>query len=97
MLEEMTGINGETVRKILVKDFKKKKMCACFVPHLLMLDQKHQPTAWSVEFAEMTDENRNFLRRIVTGDKSWCFMYNQDTKCQECNLVESKETESSES
>jgi transposase len=30
MLEEMTGINREKVRKILVEDFKKKKLCARF-------------------------------------------------------------------
>jgi DNA-binding transcriptional regulator YhcF (GntR family) len=35
MLEEMTGINRETVRKILVEDLKKKKVCARFVPHFL--------------------------------------------------------------
>jgi hypothetical protein len=36
MLDEMTGINRETVHKILVEDLKKEKVCACFVPHLLM-------------------------------------------------------------
>jgi hypothetical protein len=41
MLEEMTGISRETVRKILVKDFKKKKVCGRFVPHLLMPDQNY--------------------------------------------------------
>jgi hypothetical protein len=34
MLKEMTGINRETVRKILVGDLKKIKVCAHFVPHL---------------------------------------------------------------
>jgi hypothetical protein len=38
--------------------------------------------------------DRNVLNRIVTGE-SWYFMYNPEKK--ECNLVESKETESSES
>jgi hypothetical protein len=56
MLEEMTGINTETVRKILVEDLKKKKVYARFVPHLLTPDQKHQRAAPSVEFVEMTDD-----------------------------------------
>lgn len=54
ILKEMTGINRETVHKILVKDLKKKKVCAHFVPHLLTPDQKHQHTASSVEIAEMS-------------------------------------------
>jgi hypothetical protein len=79
MLEEMTGINKETVRKILAEDLKKKKVCTGFVPHLLMPDQKHQHAASPVEFVEMTDDNRNALKRIVTGDESWCFMHNPET------------------
>jgi hypothetical protein len=71
MLEEMTRINRQTVHKILVEDF-----------HLLMPDQKHQHAASSVEFIEMTDDDRNVLKRIVTGDESWCFMYEPETKRQ---------------
>jgi hypothetical protein len=70
MLEEMTGINRETVRKILAEDLKKKKVCARFVPHLLMPDQKHQRAASSVEFVDMVDDDRNVLKGIVTGDES---------------------------
>jgi histone-lysine N-methyltransferase SETMAR len=81
MLEEMTGINRETVCKILVEDLKKKNVCARFVPHLLTPDQKHQCPASPVEFVEMVDD-RNVLTRIVTGDESWCFMYDPETKPQ---------------
>jgi hypothetical protein len=75
MLEEMTGINRETVHKISVEGLKKEKVCACFVPHLLMQDQKHQRAASSVEFVEMIHTDRNFVKRIVMDDESWCFMY----------------------
>jgi hypothetical protein len=82
MLEEMTGINREKVRKISIEDLKKKKACAPFVPHLLTPDQKHQCTAPSVEFVEMIDDERNVLKRTVTGDESWCFMYDPETERQ---------------
>jgi hypothetical protein len=78
----MIGINRETVCKILVEDVKKKKVCTHFVPNLLTPDQKHQHTASSVEILEMTDD-RNVLKWIVTGDESWRFMYDPETKCQE--------------
>jgi hypothetical protein len=54
-----------------------------------MPNQKHQRAASSVEYVEMTDDNRNVLKRIVTGDKSWfscnggrklVFMYDPETK-----------------
>jgi hypothetical protein len=63
----MTGINRETVCKILVKDLKKIEMCSHFVSHLLTPDQKYQRAASSVEFAEMTDDDRNVLKRCVMG------------------------------
>jgi hypothetical protein len=49
---------------------KRKKVCAPFVPHLLTPDQKHQRAASSVEFVEMTDDDRNVLKRIATGEES---------------------------
>jgi hypothetical protein len=80
MVEEMPGINRLTVHKILVEKSKKKKVCAHFA-HLLTPDQTHQCAALSVEFVEMTDD-RNALKRTVTGDESWCFMHDSETKCQ---------------
>jgi hypothetical protein len=57
-LEEMTGINRGTVRKILIEDLGKKKVLA-LVRHLLTPDQEHQRPASSVEFVEIADNDRN--------------------------------------
>jgi hypothetical protein len=43
-------------------------VCTRFVPHLLTPDQKHQRAASSVEIVEMIDDDRNVLKRIITGD-----------------------------
>jgi hypothetical protein len=75
---------------ILDEDLKKKKVCARFVPRFLTPDQKHQRAPSSVEFVEMTDDDRNVLNRIVTVDESCCFMYDSGNKTSECNLVELK-------
>jgi hypothetical protein len=77
MLEEMTGINRETVRKILLEYLKKKKVCAHSVPHLLTPDKKHQRPESSVEFVEMTDDDRS---RFVAGDESVCSLDDPETK-----------------
>jgi hypothetical protein len=57
MVEEMTGFNRETVRKILAEDLEKKKVCARFIPRLLTPDQKHQRSVSSVEFVVMIDDD----------------------------------------
>jgi hypothetical protein len=49
---------------------------------LLTPDQKHQRAASSVEFIEMIDGDRNVLKRIVTEDENWCFVYDPETKRQ---------------
>jgi hypothetical protein len=90
MLEEITGINRETVRKILVEDLKKKKVCARFVSHLLTPDLKHQRAASSVEFVEMIGDNRNVLKSIIAGDESWCFVYDPETKRQNATWMTPK-------
>jgi hypothetical protein len=84
--EEMTGMDRETAHKILLEDLKKKKVCACFVPPLLMSDRKLHHAILSVEFVEMSDDDRNVLKRIVIGNERWCFMYDPDTKRQRVQL-----------
>jgi hypothetical protein len=89
MLEEVTGINRETVCKILVKYLRKKKVCARFV-HFLTPDQKHQRAASSVEFVEMIDDDRNVLKRTVTGDEGWCFLCDPERKRQKATWLSPK-------
>jgi hypothetical protein len=69
---------------------KKKKVCARFVPHLLTPDQTHQRAASPVEFVEMIDDDRNILKRIVTGDESWCFICDPETKRQSATWLSPK-------
>jgi transposase len=97
MLEEMTGINRETVRKILVEDLKKRKMCAHFVSHFLKPDQKPQCTASSVEFVEMIDDDRTVLKSIVTADDSWCFMYDPEANRQSASWLSPKKPKAQKS
>jgi hypothetical protein len=90
MLGGMRGISREIVLKILVEDLKKKIMSTHFVPRLLTPDQKHQCAASSVEFVEMIVDDRNVLKRIVTGDEIRRFMYDPETKSQSATWVSPK-------
>lgn len=87
LLEEITGINRETIRIILHEDLGKRKLCARFVPHSLTEDQKKQRVLSSKEFVELADSDKSFLERIVTGDETWCFMYDPETKRQSASWL----------
>jgi hypothetical protein len=54
---------------------------------LLTHDQKQQHAKSPVEIVEMTNDNRNVLKRTVMYNESWCFMYDPDTKCQSATWV----------
>jgi hypothetical protein len=43
----------------------------------------------------MIDDDIDVLKRILTGDENWCFMYDPEKK-SESTLVDFKETDSSE-
>jgi hypothetical protein len=94
MLEETTVINRKTARKILVKVWERKKVCACSVPYLLTPHQKHQCPASFREFVKIIDADINVLKTNLRGDES--SMYDLETKRQRRNFFESKGTESSE-
>jgi hypothetical protein len=45
----------------------------------------------------MIDDDKNVLKRTVTGGEIWCFMYDPETKCQTVTWLSKKKNESSES
>lgn len=82
MLEDQTGINRESIRKILIEDLGKRKICSRFVPHSLTPEQMQRRVDCSKNFIFNCDSNPNFINSIVTGDESWCFQYDPETKRQ---------------
>jgi hypothetical protein len=53
-------------------------VCSSFVK----AGSKHKRAASAVEFVEVIDDDINVLKRIVTDDESWCFVYDPETKRQ---------------
>ncbi|XKL64661.1 hypothetical protein PGB90_004747 [Kerria lacca] len=82
MLGEVFHIDKETVRINILEDLKKKKLYARFVPHALTNEQKEERMEVSRDLLQTCKTDPNFLRRIVTGDESWCFAYDPKTKRQ---------------
>jgi hypothetical protein len=74
------NISKDTIRAIMHDDLGKKKVCTKFVPHLLMPEQKTLRMESCRNFVEMVEKDKSVLSKIVTGDETWCFMYDPTTK-----------------
>jgi len=53
---------------------------AKFVPRLLSSAQKEYRISVCTELKEQAENNPNFISTINTGDKSWVFGYDPETK-----------------
>jgi len=53
-----------------------------FVPHLLTDDQKENHDEISQELLAKANGNENFLKNIITGDETWVYRYDVETKMQ---------------
>ena len=69
-------MNRETVRQIVKGDLGMRKFSAKMVPRILTHDQKQRRLHISSDLlcnAEMFDKG-------ITGDETWCFQYDPETK-----------------
>ena len=64
------NIGKDTVRKIVVEDLRKQKICSHFVPHSLTPEQKDQRTAACRDLIATADSDPDFFKKIVTGDET---------------------------
>jgi len=67
---------------ILTDDLRMKRVCAKFVPRLLTDDQREQRQTIARDLFERSCEDVQFLKNIVTGDESWVYGYDPETKQQ---------------
>lgn len=81
-LATMTGISIGTVHSILTEDLKMSRICAKFVPKILDDDQKERRKTCAQEMLEQVDNDPDFLEMVVTGDESWIYSYDPQTKMQ---------------
>jgi len=87
MLADEVNIGKDTVRKIVVEDLRKRKICSCFVPHSLTPEMKEQRFAACRDFIATADSDPDFFKKTVTGDGKWCFAYDPTTKRQSAAWV----------
>ena len=76
------GISLSSRDAILTGDLHMKLVCAKFVPRLLADDQREQGQTIARVLFERSCEDVQFLKNTVTGDESWLYGYDPETKQQ---------------
>jgi hypothetical protein len=82
MMSDELNINKETIRQILHEHLRKRKISTKFVQHNLTDKQKLRRLTPCQDFIQTCEGNPTFLDCIVTGDESWLFQYDPETKSQ---------------
>ncbi|UYV62779.1 hypothetical protein LAZ67_2001911 [Cordylochernes scorpioides] len=81
-LEQDTGISKTTIGRIVTQDLKLKKTPAKFIPRFLTNEQKLCRLATCEDMMEMTRTDPEWKDKIITGDETWVYGYDPETKPQ---------------
>jgi len=87
MLADEVNIGKDTMRRSVVEDLRKRKICSCFVPHSLTPEQNDQRTEACQDLIATADSDPDFFKKTVSGDEMWCFAYDPTTRHQSAAWV----------
>jgi histone-lysine N-methyltransferase SETMAR len=80
-IEELSGIHSSSVLKILRERPGIRKICVRWVPHLLTDEQKQSRVRLASQVIEKYDKcDPHRLEEIVTGDETWIYHFQLDSK-----------------
>ncbi|UYV60925.1 hypothetical protein LAZ67_1002855 [Cordylochernes scorpioides] len=81
-LEQDTGISKTTIGKIVTKDLKLKRLLQNSSQDSLTNEQKLCRLATCENMLEMTRTDPEWIDKIITGDETWVYGYDPETKRQ---------------
>ncbi|KAL6417959.1 hypothetical protein ACFW04_012427 [Cataglyphis niger] len=67
---------------LLTEKLNMHRVAAKFVPRLLTEEQKEKRIAVSRELLDLSNDNKNFLKNVITGGETWIHNYNAEIKAQ---------------
>jgi hypothetical protein len=82
MITESLNIPKTLALQILKKDLGKRKLCSHFVPHSLTPEQREDRVTSCQDIFAVADADKNFFNKIITGNVTWCFACDPETKCK---------------
>jgi histone-lysine N-methyltransferase SETMAR len=81
-LADEIGISYGICQQIQSAELGVHLITARFVPRILIADQKQQHVNVCEELHQIASDNAIFLYRVITGDESWIYGYDPETKQQ---------------
>jgi transposase len=81
-IAEEVNISFGSCQAILTEDLAMRCVAAKFVPRLLSDDQKSQRLEVCEELKRRVEMEPHFMSRIITGDETWVYGYDPETKLQ---------------
>ena len=82
LIAEQLNLNKSTVHDVLKNNLQMRKVSAKLVSKNLTVQQKDNRKDIYTDFIERIEQDPNFLKTIITGDESWIFYYDSETKRQ---------------
>jgi len=79
---EIGGLSYRTVQRILEDNLNMRCISTRFVPRLLSVDQKALRISVCRELKQQARDDPNFISNIITGDETWVYGYDPETKQQ---------------
>jgi hypothetical protein len=79
-VSEQINVSWSSCQRILTEDLRMRRVSVKFVPRLLTEEQKDNRVNVCRDLKEELRNDPNFLTKIVTGDESWCYAYDPETK-----------------
>nr|APL98289.1 putative DD34D transposase [Bactrocera tryoni] len=81
-MEMELNITKDSIHRILIDKLGLRKVCSKFVPHKLTEEQKLLRIQHCKDLIKESRKDINYKYSIVTGDETWCFQYDPETKRQ---------------
>ena len=82
LISEETGLSVGTIHSIVTEDLAMRKVCAKLLPKVMNEEQKLSWVEIAQEILDCVQKDRYFLYMVITGDESWVFQYDLETKRQ---------------
>jgi hypothetical protein len=87
MIAESLNIPKTVVLQILKEDLRKKKLCACFVPHSLTPEQREIELHLAKTLWQWLMQTKNFLKKLLRETRPGFFAYDPEAKRQSSEWV----------
>jgi len=81
-MAEECNISFGSCQEILTEKLQMRRVAAKIVPKLLTEDQKQHRIHLSEELLQKANDDESFLKHVITGDETWVFGYDVETKAQ---------------